>query len=295
MANGGKKGGKKPGYLQQYDLGPGFNQIIEHAVRNQWNQGEFEHHLVLSKPFQRLFPGFVDHKTGHVATFLLGAGTLQSQIHTYKTLRDQYEHVASLYPGVKVTKDLIGMMISGEVSPDEFAARAQADVALKQNPNLLAAFNQQLKESGQLGLIGGPLDAQDMLKFLAGAAAPKLYDAYEAAQLRASGLGLSPGEAAAAAQGIGKSGSPTDVSQIIFQTKSALGDIGPELERSGISLNEVIGSYAAQGMDAAGIGIKLNQLADQRRALGGYVAGGQARKGAAGGVALYEDQAASGV
>lgn len=274
--------------LAPFGITGGFQQLIDQAVRNQWTAQEFEHHLVLSKPFQQMFPGLVT-KEGIVNPFLTGgSGSLSTAVARYRSLTAQYEKVASNFPGVKVGRDLIGVLISHQVSADEFAARANVETTLKKNPELRDAFNAELGAAGQQ-----KLDEMGIRKFLAGQADAKLYDIYEAAQLRSAGLDFTPQEALNVASQVGVPGQQFNTGQLISQVKAQLGDIGPELDKAHISLSGLAISLAQQGLDAQGIGNHIRQLIDQRRAQGSYVAGVQPRQGTAGGLALYEDTGAT--
>ena len=267
-----------------------YQHLVDQAIRNQWTRSEFERHLLASKVFQRQYPGLVD-KDGSINSSLSSSNDVNGAVARYGQLADQYKKVASNYPGVKLNRQTLGVLIANDTSVDEFAARAQAVTTLKQNPLLHDYFNEALGAAGQK-----KLDQFGMLRALAGMADAKVYDAYEAAQFRASGLNLNAQEANQLSRNVGTPGQQVNTGQLISQVKAQLGDIGPELDKQHISLSDLAISLSQQGLDAAGIGNHIKQLIDQRRAQGTRVAGIQAQRGAGGGVQLYEDQgAASGV
>ena len=96
-----------------------------------------------------------------------------------------------------------------------------------------------------------------------------------------------------AAKAIGEPGQAVqNLDAIISQTQAALGDIGPEILKQGISVEEAIAAFAKgpDVQDAQGIGNIFRALINQRRALGTRVPGTQAQRGQGGGLSIYQDQ-----
>jgi hypothetical protein len=278
--------------LSGLGLGGGYSLLIDKAIRNDWDTTEFTSALVRTRRFKQTFPGLV-HR-GRLNDFLtdgnpiVSVSNLGKAIGNYYALREQYQDVAEIQGGwLKVTPARMRLLMRGEVSPEEFGRRAFALQTARQNPGLMDSFNEVLKASGKKAL-----QPKDMFRFLAGTGQKELYDIYEAARLRLSGLGYSPKDALQLARGIGMPGDLTDVDQLVQQVRSNLADIGPELDREGINLTKLTAFLANPGVDPEGLAPKLQTILANRRQLGQQRGGSFGQKGSGGGLALYPEQEA---
>lgn len=272
-------------------LGGHFYELINRAVRNDWDANEFLHQLIRTKAFKAQFPGLL---TGNrINDFLAGGrdgitiSNLGSAIARYKNLRESYQDVvqAKGLTGLKITPGYMKQLITGEISPDEFGRRAVALQTLKDNPDLMASYNAVLKAAGMK-----PLDDLGMRKFLAGAAQKKFYDVYEASRLNMANLGFSPQQSLQLAKGIGSAGELADVDQLVAAVRQHRADIGPELAAAGIDDFKLTSWLANPGVDPEGLAPKIQTIIANRRAMGQQQQGGFGRKGSGGGLALYEEQ-----
>lgn len=252
-----------------------FGDLIDKAITEAWSPERFIAALYGSEPFKLLFPGLVRPD-----------GSLRMTPGEYRSLGDTYRDIASDY-GIALNDYRVGLLVSGNVSPEEFNIRAQAIQNVRNNPGLLDAYNEQLRQYGY-----APLDAQGFMRFVAGAGSPDYYDIYEAANLsNTQGITLSFGEAAEVARAVGAPGTPVDIQQIVQQLRLMKADIGPELSAAGITDADIL--KLEGGVDPRGIAPTVASIINQRRAQGTYVPGRQARRGTAGGIAFEQEQAPS--
>ena len=267
-----------------------FTNLIDRAIREDWSQTEILQALIHTPQFRNRFPGLI--MGGQIAPFLsplpsaVSASNIGAAIRNYYTLKNTYTQALRGYD-FKLTDKLFGTLIRRQVAPAEFATRVQAVEAVRANPGLMDAFNAELKASGR-----PPLDEVGMLRFAAKLAPKDFYDIYEAAQLRSTvGLNLSADEALAAAKNLGTPGQNTDLSQIIAQVRLLRPDIGPELDRAGITDADLV--QLEGGFDPRNLGPQLQSILANRRATGAFVPGYQARRGPAGGVSVYQQEASA--
>jgi len=258
-----------------------FTHLIIQAIQEDWSATEFQQALKESPRFQRMFPGLVE-KDGTINPIL--GNTLGSAVYAYRRWQDAYAKIAK--GRVHLTTKMMGVLVTGQISPDEFGARLNAVSSAQANPELLAAFNEELVAAGKK-----PLDETGWLKFLAKTGPTKFYDIYEAAQLRNAGFNLDPEAALALARAVGTPGQAADVGSIIKAINALKPQIAPELERMGITDEDLV-LYEA-GSDPKNIGPQLKQLLAQRAALGKPVTGTYGGYGAGGGLRLYEPQGAA--
>ena len=244
------------GGLQGLGLGGQFTHLVDQAIREMWGISEFLSALMHSPQFRRMFPGLV--QGGTVADFLSPGHSLGEAIANYRRLQDSYELATKGY-GVPITGGRMAMLIRGQVSPEEFATRFQAINVARANPGLMEAYNEELKLVGMK-----PLDEIGWFKYLARSAAPQFYDVYEAAQLRQSGLEISPEEALGAAHAIGAPGQLSNISELVRQARLLKPDIGPELANANISDADLV--MLESGVDPRGLEPQLRQMLAQRRA-----------------------------
>ena len=252
-----------------------FTHLIIQAIQEDWSATEFQQALKESPRFQRMFPGLVE-KDGTI-NVLLG-NTLGSAVYNYRRWQEAYAKIAK--GRVHLTTKMMGVLVTGQISPDEFGARLNAVSSAQANPELLAALNEELVAAGKK-----PLDETGWLKFLAKTGPTKFYDIYEAAQLRASTLNLEPEAALALARAVGTPGQAADVGSIIKAINALKPQIAPELERMGITDEDLV--LLESGADPNNMLPQIRQLLAQRQAMGGHVSGSYARQGPGGGFALF--------
>lgn len=247
-----------------------FDDIIDQAIREGWSDAQFINAIYASPQFDRMFPGIKRPD-----------GTLRMDVASYRSLMETYSAIAGDY-GVSINKFRMGLLIAGQVSPDELATRLQAIQNVRANPGLQNTFNEVL---GTMGM--APLDEQGWFRFVAGAASPDFYDAYEASLLRsAAGFDFTDQSAVATARAIGTMGQPMDIATLVQQARLMKGDIGPELARAGITDDDLIKLEA--GVDPKGLALQLSTIINNRRAKSSYVPGSYTRQGTGGGAAIYE-------
>lgn len=284
---------------KQYDLGPGYGDIIRDAVINDFSEQQIIKAVTRSDTFRRDFPGIFDKK-GNLQDFLTGtdktnlnASTLATAIQNYKSLWASYEDVAVQYKSVlgKIGRDKVAALIRSETSPEELMAKARAVQLATENKDTIDIFNQQLKAAGMK-----PLAGQDLYKFLAKTGDQKFYDVYEATRLRqlAPGLDLTAKNAEEIAGSLsnvddqsGQFIGAGDVAGLVKQLSAHLADLGPELKAAGYDNIEVAKLLANPNADPTFVN-KIQALMEARRAKGQYVAGSQPRQGP-GGVKLGEE------
>jgi hypothetical protein len=283
---------------KQYDLGPGYAEIIRDAVINDFSEQQIIRAITRSDTFKRQFPGIFESK-GTLQSFLTGtaetnlnASTLSTAIKNYRSLQASYEDVAGNFGGVvgKIGRDKVAALIRSETSPEEFAAKARAIQLATENAGAIDIFNQQLKAQGL-----PPLKGQDVFKFIAKAADQKFYDVYEAARIRqlAPGLDLSTADAAKIAkslQNVDDQGQQTgagDIGGLLTRLSADISDIGSDLKGAGIDNLRLAKYLANPGADPE-LAAKIEQVRATKRARGQYVAGTQPKQGP-GGVKLDND------
>lgn len=259
-----------------------YSRLIRLAVVNGWTQTEFLTHIAATRQFRRQFPGLI--VDGEINPGFAAGGNLLVAIDRYNQMAFQYEQMAGEY-GVKVTRQLRGALVKNNVAPEEFQRRLQVNESIRSNPNLINAINEQLKAFGK-----APLDAMGFRQFIAGTGNRDFYDIYEAARLRQAGLNISPLEAGELARSIGEPGAPANLEQTIAQVKAYRADIGPELARQGITEADLI--TIESGQDPKGQLVMLQSILANRRALGTFVPGTYAQRGAGGGLATLPTEGA---
>jgi hypothetical protein len=256
-----------------------YSKLIREAIINDWSEQQFVQALVRTKSFRRNFPGAI--RGGNINDFLLGqegAGltfsTLGQALSNYRTLWQSYETAGRAYGYGKLSKRQVAALIQGEKSPEEFAATAQAVQLVKQNEGALSLYNQQRKAAGLQ-----PLKQRELFESFA-SQSRGFVDAYEATRLRMIGgnLGLTAEGAHQVAKSIGTPGTitgATDIGALVGELRSQLGDIGPELEREGISRVQLAQFLADPSSDSLGIQQRIAQLQQRRRSQGQFAAGQQ--------------------
>lgn len=288
---GGKKGNKNlKDHLQNLlgglGLGGEFSFLIDRAVRGQMTPTDFLVRLVHTNTFRRQYPGLMNK--GELAPFLsdnpsaFSVENLGSAIAKYNSLTNAYELALRGYD-IKLTPQLIGELIRGQKSPDEFATDINIVNTVNHNPGLKDIWNQELVAAGK-----EPMDEFGLFKALKGVAPKDFYDIYEAASLRNAGLNLTSEQALQTAQGIGAPGQPADLSQLVSDVYRFKNDIQPELDRQGIGDADL--ALLASGQDARNLTPVLQGLIANKRARGTPVYGYQGRRGSGGGVATAPEE-----
>jgi hypothetical protein len=124
-----------------------------------------------------------------------------------------YSHLASAY-GLTLSSGMISMLISGQVSIDEFHQRLMATQRLKDNKTFFDQFEAEVQKAG----LGRAFNTQDRLNFILGRSPAQFYNLWNAASSRAAAieagftigghgdLGLSRKEARGVAQQVGATG-----------------------------------------------------------------------------------------
>lgn len=269
-------------------LGGDFETIIAKAVQEDWTTTEFLRALTRSGQFRRRFPGLIQR--GGIAPFLspipseLSVSNLATAIRNWYSLQNAYTQGLRGFQ-MEVTPRRMALLIQGQVSPEELTSRALAVETVQRTPGLEAQFNDVLRAAGKK-----TLDKQGIFRFVARAAPRDFYDIYEAAQFGAQ-LGFGAQEALAAGRAAGAPGQAANVQGLIDFVRANRADIGPELAREGITDLDLI--QLESGTDPRGIRQRLETLVANRRALGQFAPGFQARRGAGGGVAIFPEEAAT--
>ena len=296
MADNKKKFSSTVKQLFGNDLNAELRQLIDLAVRKQFNAQDFVERLVNTNAFDKKYPGLVE-RGGTIADALSGrsgapvsVNSLTAAIRAYGTAFEDFQRSAQGY-GYKLTKDQFAVALKHETSPDEFKARLEAVQTIDSNPALLNAFNEQAK------LAGLKASKADAYRAAVKAGDNKFRTIYEASQLQTQ-LGFS----AADSRGLikDKAISPGmnfgDVNTLIAEVRGNLQGYAPELQAQGINaakLVKILGNpdaFTAE-MDT------IRGIAQKRQSLHGRpVAGSYSQKGTGGGLALYgnDSQAAYG-
>lgn len=266
--------------LRRADIEGNYSKLIRQAIIHDWTEQQFAQALVRTKAFRRQHPGLV--KGGQINDFLLGQenaplnfSNLERAVANYRTLHQSYETAGRAFGYGKLSKRQVAALINGEKSPEEFAASAQAVQQVKQNKQTLTLFNEQRKAAGLQ-----PLDNTELFRAFAGRDRSWV-DVYEATRLRMLGnnIGLTAQEAQAVAKAVpnvgpgGASTGPGNIGALVSDLRTQLADIGPELERDGISKVQLAQFLANPDEDRLGIAQRIAQLQARRRGMGQYQQG----------------------
>lgn len=294
MADNKKKFSSTVKQLFGNDLNAELRQLIDLAVRKQFNAQDFVERLVNTNTFDKKYPGLVE-RGGTIADALSGrsgapvsVNSLTAAINAYGKSFESFQQQAQTY-GYKLNKDQFALALRHETSPDEFWARLEAVQTIDSNPALLNAFNEQAK------LAGLKASKADAYRAAVKAGDNKFRTIYEASQLQTQ-LGFS----AADSRGLikDKAISPGmnfgDVNTLIAEVRGNLQGYAPELQAQGINAAKLVkilgnpGGYTAE-MD------KIKAIAEQRSSLHGRpVVGSYATKGPGGGLSQYDQQGQAG-
>jgi hypothetical protein len=242
------------GILRGYGLNPNlFDGIIHQAVVNQWSPEQFIAELYASDEFATAFPGIYNPD-----------GSLKLSPAEYLQLAygmGGYVDIARNY-GLKLSREHIGLLVQNNVSPDEWARRAEILQQARTTEAYRVEFNKLLQAQGH-----EPLGRKEWFDFIASRSQARIEDLYQAAALRMSDLELTREEALQAAREIGREqpASPVDISEIVAQARRLRDEIGPELQAAGITDADL--AVLSAGSDPRGLAPKLEQILRNRRAL----------------------------
>lgn len=271
-------------FLASLGVRGAFTDLVRRAVVQEWSTEEFAAHLIQTRVFRRRYPGLVVDGALH-PDFTGGLGFSAQNLITatarYDAGYDDFQNVASRL-GIKApNRRMFGAAVRGDISLDEFGVRAQALKTVKANPDLLDAFNEELRLQGEK-----PLDRVGLLKFATGTAAPKFYDTYQAAVLRRAGLDLNARSALDTARALDSGLQPNmNLGDIISQVRQMKAAGAPEIAALGISDSDLV--LLGAGSDPKGLAEKLQQIVANRQAMGQQTQGVYAQQGTGGGPALY--------
>lgn len=285
--------------LKQFGISGGaYEDLIHQAIVYDWSPQRFVVALTRSKEFDQQFPGLF--QGGHLNDFLLGKQgaplsptTLGQAISNYRTLWQSYESAGAPSGYGNLNKQQVATLIKNEVSPDEWGQRAFAVKQVKKNPEAFAEWQKQAKLAGVGDL--------NIFKAAAGLADQKFYDIYEATRFQTLGanLGFSSEEARQIAKALpnttaqGKSTGIADVGALLNQLRQQFANIGPDLQRYGITPVELAKFIANPNADKTGLGHIIQQMVADKRAAQAYQSGSRASQGTGGGIALYPDEGAA--
>lgn len=272
------------------DISAEIRDLIDLAVRKQFDLQRFVQRFANTNYFHRQFPGLIE-RGGTIANALTGEqgvgvspGSLQAAIKNYRTALDQNTQLAQQY-GFHFGKDQLAKLIKDNTSTQEFGQRLAAVATVDANPALKDAFEAQLRASGQKVTPNAAYKA-------ALAQGPKAFENRYEGALYQQQLGLSRSESLALAKGkaINPGATLDDVGQIISQARQNLQAIAPELANQGIGaarLVKILGNPTAYASDLD----KVKAVLQQRQALFGQpVQGTYAQQGSGGGLTQYQPQ-----
>jgi hypothetical protein len=253
-------GGQLDGILRGLGLSPSmFDDLINQAITQQWTPYQFQAELYGSPEFRNTFPGIFNKD-----------GSLKMTAAEYLHLAygdGGYSDIAREF-GIKLDRDRIGALFSGNKSPDEFAFEASVLQDAKHNEVYRQSWNRVLESMGR-----EPLDKADWFDFVAGRTNAKIENLHEAATLLgAEGLVLSPEQARAASKQIGETGEQVDLKALVSQVRDIKDFVGPELRSAGITDADL--AVLESGADPKAISQRLQQIVRNRQALVGASLGG---------------------
>lgn len=265
-----------------------IRHLIEVAVRKDWDVQHFTQRFVNTKYFRQKFPGLIE-KNGTIANELSGQqgqgvspGSLGQAIRNYRAGLNQFADISSTYGFNGFDKKMFASALKSQTSAEEFAARLKAIDQVDSNPALKAMYEQNLKAAG---LKAGP---QDLYRAAAGLGEKPFMDVYEATQFQYN-LGLDQGQAKELAKEGGGS-TFENVDELIANVRQNLQGYAPELKAQGLDTVKLVKVLANPSAYQAEVDI-IRNVAQQRQSLYGRpVAGTYARRGAGGGLALYEPE-----
>lgn len=151
------------------DVDANLQQLMQHASQQGWSMARFKQAVYDTPEFHQEFPGIFDNQ-----------GNLRMTPQQYIQTKQSYISTAAQY-GVNASPKTIAWMFRNEVSPQEFASRAQAINSLQNNQQYFRAFNETLKAQGM-----DPLSRGDQLRFVLGEGNKEWYNQWQNASTRYS-------------------------------------------------------------------------------------------------------------
>lgn len=274
------------------DLTQEIRQLIDLAVRKQFNTQDFVERLTNTHYFRRSFPGLLEHN-GTIANALTGeqgvgvsAASLTGAIKNYRTALNQNQQIAQQYGYHNFGKDQLAKLLQDQTSSDEFKARLQAVETVDTNPALKAAFEAQQRANGI------KVSGNSAYKAALSLGDKKFTNLYEGS-LYQEQLGLSRGDAADLAHGKGSApvGATFDsIDQVVTAARQNLQTIGPELAAQGITTPQLVKVLNNPTAYANEMGT-IQQVLEARKSLFGRpVPGTYPQQGASGGLSQFPQQ-----
>lgn len=214
--------------LAAYGIDPTvFEDLISQAITEQWGGQTLIAKILQDPRFQQQFPG--------IETLIpqFGAQSLsrwQGLAQSYRgVLKDM--GAESLFA---LDKRTLGMLITGDTSPEEFAARVEGFKKYKEDPAFAARLDALAVEGGL-----GPMGVAGTIDFLAGLADPQLYDLYEGVELMQYGS-LDAQTAHKLSRALGKPGEQGNVIDLVDVLSSWNDKAMSELRSAGITQEQLV-------------------------------------------------------
>jgi hypothetical protein len=270
------------------DLTAELRQLIDLAVRKEFNPQDFIERLVNTNYFDRQYPGLVE-KNGTIADALSGqvgqsvsVNSLASALSNYRKGLDQFQSIAQTY-GEKINRNQFALALKNETSATEFAARLKAMETIDDNPELGAAWEAAAKAQGLKP------NKYDLYKAAVGAGDKRFMALYESAQLQTN-IGIGAKDARDIAGSIPHAATFDDVNKLMSEVRGNIQGYMPELQAQGINaakLVKVLGNPDAYGPEVD----KIRAIAEQRASLHGRpVVGTYGQQGPGGSLSQFPQQ-----
>ncbi len=289
--NNKKKAGQYKSLAESYfgdEINHELRQLIDLAVRKQFDTQQFVERFANTHYFRQKFPGLIE-RGGSIANGLTGqqgaqvnASTLGQAIAHYRTALDQTQQLAQTYGYHNFGKDQFAKLLQDETSPDEFKARLAAVETVDANPQLKEAYEAQLRASGQ------KVTGNAAYKAALSMGDKGFLNLYEGAQYQTQ-LGLSREEAAAAAKSSPVEATQQSLDQVVAFARQNLQSIGPELQAQGITTPQLVKILNNPSAYAADIDKIKNIQAQRQSQYGRPVPGAYGQQGT-GGLSQYPQQ-----
>ena len=160
-------------YLVSYGIPttPEMQNLVQQAIKNEWNEAMFLEELRGSQEYRDRFPGIFDKD-----------GTLKMTEGEYINAEKQYGAYASQF-GINMGQKRMAYLFRNDVTPEEFADRGEAFSRLNRNKDLYGAFKRELVQAG----VAKPGDVntnKELFKFVMGEGNKAWYDLWQDAVTR---------------------------------------------------------------------------------------------------------------
>ncbi len=235
--------------LRGFGLNPdAFGDLIHQAITEQWSPAQFQSELYASPEFSDMFPGIFNRD-----------GSLKMTPAQYLQMSygdGGYVDIAREW-GLRLNRDKIGELIGGNVSPTEWAFRAEVK---------WTAENDEVFGREFARVSGIDFSRKDWFDAVAGKTTNELTDLYEAAFLRSRGLDIGGRQGALdVARQIGAEGERVDLNKLVSQVRQIQDFVAPELRAAGITEADL--TVLEAGSDPRNLQGKLDQILRNRQAL----------------------------